>query len=134
MASFPTLSSGSARVNTSLLGEPLAMFPVVVSNGYKTRVLEFLSGKEQTWLVADELASIQLQYSGLNGYDVSVLRTFFHLQKGMYVNTALTNTFDITVKGVNYAYCTFDQDDFSPTVNESETFSLTLKIIQVRRN
>lgn len=136
MATFPTLSSGSMRVVSGLNTNALMKHPSTVVTTYKTNVITFVADNEQRWPVQQKLMRAELSYSRMSGYDTSILRSFFRSMRGMYVNTSYTNVFDITIDGVDYAYCTFDQDEF--VVNENAqfpgTYSFTLKIKQLRKN
>lgn len=133
---FPTLSSGSMTVATSIANEPLGRGTFVRSNRFVTRVARFLDDSEQRWVVHPGLMSAVLNLQGMNGYDTSQLATFFRARKGAYLDAALTNTFSITIQGTQYDYCVFDQDDF--TVAESKEkpmyFDIVLRIRQVRTN
>jgi hypothetical protein len=131
---FPTMSSGSMRVVGSLLSEAVAMYPVKTSQSYIVRKISFLDDSEQRWVVRKKLFSCTLEYKNLNGYDLSLLRDFFTSQKGMYVSESLTSTFSITLSGMTYSYCVFDQDYFESDVAEGELYSTTLQIKQVRQN
>jgi hypothetical protein len=112
----------------------IAMFPSTLQHSFATRVFKSVGDYEQRWSVRPELFSAILSYHQLNGYDYSLLLTFFQTMRGMYVNPSLTNTFEITLLGVTYQYCTFDQDDLSPSVSSTESFSVDIKIKQLRPN
>lgn len=122
------------KVASALSSEAMAMYPATLCGSFNTRVIKFLGDQEQRWTVRGELFSAVLEYHSLNGYDMSVLRHFFRSMGGAYVDPALTNTFDITIQGNNYAYCCFDQDSFDPVAQAGEKYSVTLKIKQVRPN
>lgn len=133
MAVFPTMGSGSVHIIPSQANESFVQHPLSFDYGFRTRVTQFLNGSEQRWTVADALVSFGLEFTSVNGYDTSMVRTFFYSQRGMAVNTQLTNTFDMVVKGNVFKYCVFDQDDFSATIDSKETYKFTLKVKQVRR-
>lgn len=134
MSTFPTLASGSMKVASALSGEAIAMYPTALSFGYATRVVRFLGDQEQRYMVHNELFSCTLQFHQVNGYDTGILRTFFRSMAGMATSVDLTRVFDITIGGVNYKYCVFDQDDFTPETDRAESFSFELKIKQLRPN
>jgi hypothetical protein len=136
MPSFPTLSSGSMRVTTALGSNALMKHPSQIQTTFMTKVIRFVSDDEQRWPVQQKLMQATLNYSRMNGYDTSLVREFFYSQKGSYVNTSWSNTFDIVIDGVTYAYCVFDQDEFVATENPSYpgTYSFSLKIRKLRKN
>lgn len=134
MPTFPTLSSGSMSVSSAINDEAMAMYPSTVSHSFNTRVIQFLGDQEQRWTVRGELFDAVLEYQRVNGYDLSIIRAFFRSQRGMYVNLDLTSTFDITIFGQNYQYCCFDQDELSVTSDQSNTYSFSLRIKQLRAN
>lgn len=128
------MSSGSMKVLGSLRDDSIAMFPATISSNYTTRVTRFLGDQEQRWSVRRALVSFVLQYKGVNGYDLSVIRAFFDEVMGRYVSDALLNTFKITLSGVEYQYCVFEQDEIETNVGRGETYEFELKIRQVRQN
>lgn len=136
MPSFPTLSSGSMRVTTSLGSNAMMKHPSQIQTTYLTKVIRFVSDHEQRWPIQQKLMQATLNYSRMSGYDTSLIREFFYAQKGRYVNTSWSNTFDITIDGVTYAYCVFDQDEFLPVEqsNFPGTYSFSLKIKKLRKN
>ncbi len=134
MATFPTISSGSMRVQGALASESLAMYPATLAHSFITRVITFANDSEQRWTVRRELFAAILQFHDLDGYSLSVLVDFFRTMKGRYVDTALLNVFDITLGGVNYQWCSFDQDDLLVEVGQNERYSLQLSIKQLRPN
>ena len=131
---FPNLSSGSMKVYGSLASQAIAKYPTAIQYGYVTRVVQFLGDQEQRFLVRGELFAAILKFTGMNGYDTSVLRTFFRSMAGMASSVDLTHTFSITLDGVTYNYCVFDQDSFEPETDQRELASFQLAIKQVRPN
>lgn len=134
MPTFPILSSGSMKVSGALGTQAIAMYPAQLSFTYETRVIQFLSDKEQRFLVRRELFAAALQYSQVNGYDMSIIRDFFITMRGMAASADLVHTFDITIDGNNYAYCVFDQDILAVQVGRGETYSFELRLKQLRKN
>lgn len=131
---FPTLASGSMKVQGALLAEALAKYPATVGQSFITRSVRFLGDQEQRWTVRRGMFSVTLEYQGLNGYDISVLRAFFNTARGAFVSSDLSSTFDITLAGQNYQYCAFDQDEFVAESDAGETFSTELRVRQIRPN
>lgn len=134
METFPQLSSGSMKVQSPLTGSAIAMYPASLSNAWVTRVIKFLGDQEQRWVVRRPLFSATLQYHSMNGYDTSLLSSFFSSVTGKYVLPDLSNSFSITLGSETYDYCVFDQDEFNVTCNASDSYSFSLKITQLRPN
>lgn len=131
---FPTLSSGSMKVQSPLTTEAIAMYPSNLVHSFVVRKIRFLSDQEQRWVVRNELFNGVLQYHSMSGYDTSRITAFFRTIKGAYVSPTYTGLFDITIDGINYQNCCFDQDAFSPTTDRSDTFSFQLAIRQLKPN
>jgi hypothetical protein len=132
---FPLLSSGAMRVLQSPLKDnAIAMYPSTLASSFNTRVIKFLNDTEQRFLVNDKLFSCTLQYHGVNGYDMAILRAFFNAMDGMLIDPTLEHSFSITIDGSTYDYCGFGQDELDVEVGRGETFSFELKIIQVAPN
>jgi hypothetical protein len=119
---------------STISGQPFAKYPITLTNAFVTRTLRFLNDKEQRWTVRNSLFSARIQYRGLNGFDAALLRSFFQMLMGKYVDPALTNTFSIVVNGNTYNYCVFDQDQINFTAERGETFSTEIMIRQLRQN
>lgn len=134
MATFPTLSSGSMKVLGSLASEAMAMYPATLRQEYQTKVLKFANDTEQRWVSQRELFSCSLDFHSVNGFDFSIILAFFKQMRGQYLDSSLTNVFDITLGGVNYHYCVFDQDSIPVEVDQSETYRFQLNVRQVRHN
>ena len=131
---FPTLSSGSMTVHGTLGAGAMAMYPATVVNSYVTRVIQFLDSSEQRFTVRTCLFGAVLEFRGLCGYDLSLLRNFFVSLKGSYVDDSLLNTFSMTLAGITYSYLHFDDDKFESECDQAERYSLKLKVSQVRTN
>ena len=121
-------------VHGTLGAGAIAQYPVSIVNSYVTRVIQFVDSSEQRWTVRTSLFGCVLEYKGLNGYDLSLLRNFFNQMKGSYVDPALLNVFSITIAGSTYNYCHFDGDEFEAECDKAESYSLKLKISQLRPN
>src|SRR5271167_4954452 len=112
---FPLISSGSMQVlyTSPLASQAIAMYPATLASSFTVRVIKFVNDSEQRFVVNDKLFSCTLQYHGVNGYDMSVLRAFFNELNGMFVSSDLSHTFSITIDSQTYDYCCFVQDDLS---------------------
>ena len=131
---FPILSSGSMTVHGTLGSNALMMYPASFGNTYLTRKIHFMNDTEQRWTVRNALFSAVLEFRSLSGYDASLLYEFFRQMRGAYVDPTLLNTFSITVSGVIYDYCVFDQDSFEETVDRQENLATLIRVKQLRPN
>lgn len=131
---FPTLSSGTCKVASSLSGQPLAKYPVQAKSEWVTRVIRFMDDSEQAWVTRFPLLTLNLQYSGVNGYDVGKIVEFFDERLGRYVDDAYLNVFSITVGTISYNWMVFDQDsiDFSENPETPLYFDFVLRLKQLR--
>lgn len=134
MPTFPTNASGSVRAVAPLADEAMAMYPATIAIEQKVKVFTFLNDEEQRFVSSHPLLRITLKYTLVNGYDMSVIRDFFMSMRGAHVTSLLIDLFDITLEGVEYNYCCFDQDELTVEVGPSETYSFELKIRQLRAN
>ena len=121
-------------VHGTLGAGAMAQYPATIVNSYVTRVIQFLDSSEQRFTVRTALFGCVLEFRGLNGYDLSLLRNFFVQMKGSFVDDALLNTFSMTLAGVTYSYLHFDDDKFESECDQAERYSLKLKVSQVRPN
>ena len=131
---FPTLSSGSMTVHGALGAGAMAQYPSTIVQSYATGIVQFVDDSEQRWTSRIVLFGATLEFRGLNGYDLSLIRNFWAQMKGGYVDSALVNTFTITIGGNTYNFCAFDGDEFEEECERAEQYSLQLKIRQVRPN
>lgn len=118
----------------SLSGQAIAMYPATLRSSFVTRVIKFVNDTEQRWVVRGRLFSAVLQLHDLNGYDTSLLVNFFNTMRGEYVDAALTNVFDITIDGVQYFWCVFDQDVLQVQEEPGLKYSFQMAIRQLRPN
>ena len=136
MATFPTLGSGSMKVYGPLLDQALAMYPATITNSYVTRVIRFVSDQEQRFTVRAAMFYAILEYQFVNGYDFALINDFFNEQLGKFAvvnvaNPSESTTFSITIGGVTYDNCAFDQDTLEPQLGRGETYSFQLAIKQL---
>lgn len=111
------------------------MYPTTVNREYVTDAVLFVNDAEQRWSARQMNAGFTLVFTGVNSYDVNIMREFFISKKGKLVDAGLTNTFtiaDTLIPGAPYAYCYFDMDDFTVTCSGAARFNFSLKIKQAR--
>jgi len=93
-----------------------------------------LDDEEQRWVVMTSLFSAVLQYRGVNGYDMSIIRAFFNEMQGKYVTPDLLHTFSFVFNGVTYWNCAFDSDELEVEESRGGTFSFELRVKQIAPN
>ena len=118
MASFPTLASGA-----------VALYPVSRDTAYPVKTVRFLDDTEQRWKQGAALERFTLAYTDLSAADRDTLQTFFDSVKGTY-----DSTWDITIGGDTYSYCCFEDDAPQWQERTAESWDVTFKIRQVRKN
>jgi hypothetical protein len=128
MALFPTISSGSVMCYSSSFGTE-----------YLTGIVRFVNDSEQRWAERAPLARATLVFADISSYDLSTLQGFWQSYKGMYVDAALSNVFELSFtdasgNSYDWKYCIFEQNDFTATETKPGCFSLSLKVRQVRKN
>lgn len=121
-------------VHGTLGNNSMMQHPANLVNSFVTRTIQFLNSSEQRWTVRGTLFGAVLSFQNLNGYDLSLLRNFFVQMRGSYVDDALLNTFSMTIAGNTYNWLHFDDDKFESECDQSERYSLKLKVSQVRPN
>ena len=118
MASFPTLQSGQ-----------VTMYPTTRVVECVTQVVSFCDDSEQRWPGRAALASFTLQFTDIDGYDLSTLLDFFRTTKAKF-----DTTWDITIGGTTYQHMMFDADEFTFTENKPNLYKLSLPCKQWRKN
>jgi len=118
MASFPTLSSGA-----------VALDPVRHVTKYPVRVIEFNDDSTQRWKQSAALSEFELAFTDLSAADRDTLQTFFDSVKGAY-----DSTWDITIGGTLYSYMAFDDDAPRWSEKTAESWDVSFKIRQTRKN
>lgn len=118
----------------TLLSGQVARYPVTQTVNAMTDMVQFVNGSEQRWRAGSKLLRFELTYSNVNSYDLGVMLDFFISKKGMFVDSALSNTFCIVLNGVETDWCTFEQDDFTEVEDRTNLYSFKLKIRQLRSN
>lgn len=102
------------------------MTPLTRAVEFRTQVHRFRNGSEQRVAERGERARLVLTFTNLDGYDVSTLRDFWRSTKG-----AFDATWDITIDGVLYEGCAFEDDEFAATESKAERYSVALRVVQV---
>lgn len=120
---FPTLSFGEvAKVSTS------------VSHRRDVTVHKFLNMSEQRYVSSHETSPFELHLTRLNGYDYSQVLDFFIQMRGAFVDASLINTFSLTLDGVTYPYCAFEDDTFEVSEALPNLYDVVLRCRQMRRS
>jgi hypothetical protein len=111
MAVFPTLSSGV-----------ITKTPATLGSGFATRVMRFCDDTEQRFVTRYPFSIFVLQFTNINGYDLSQLVAFFRTVKGQY-----DSSWTLTINGTTCPTMNLDSDDLLVVENVSECFTLSVK-------
>ena len=111
MSVFPTLSSGV-----------MSMTPTTIGSWYETRVVRFCDDTEQRFVTRLPFSTFLLNFTKINGYDLSALLAFFRTVKGQY-----DASWTLTINGTTYPTMMLDSDDFTMTELTPNYFTLQVK-------
>jgi hypothetical protein len=115
MPDFPTLSSGR-----------VALYPLVKSKRFRTRVLKFVNQTEKRWASGPATNEFVLSFTGINGYDLSLVRAFWISMKGGFTE------FTFTLEATAYQYLVFEDDEFPVANPNGNRYTFNLKLMQTR--
>ena len=108
-------------------------YPITRTNTYKTKVLQFLNDQEQRWVAQRQMQDLELVFTAVDGYSVSVVREFWNSVHGADVTPWTLNLGNDAITGqpLTYTNLIFVGDDFKVTANQKPNrFDLTLKCRQ----
>lgn len=118
MASFPTPFSG----------EP-ALYPATVGKRYQVTVHKFDDATEQRYRQSAGVHRLTLTLDGITKSEKDSVVDFFNDSKGSF-----DATWDITLGGVLYDYMAFADDEIAAVERENGVWSLTVQVVQTRKN
>lgn len=115
---FPTPFSGVA-----------ALYPVSIAKRYPVRVLQFDDGTEQRFRQSAAVQRLVLTLDGITGDEKDEIVDFFNTSKGSF-----DATWSITLGGNTYSYMAFDSDSLEAVEREENSWSMTIRLVQNRKN
>lgn len=118
MAAFPTPFAG---VST--------LYPLTTAKRYPVGVLKFDDGTEQRFRQCAGLNSFTLALDQITGDEKDAIVDFFETSKGSF-----DATWDLVIGATTYSYMAFADDKISATQGESGAWSLTVRLVQTRKN
>lgn len=118
MASFPALFGGA-----------VAMFPVTRSVRIPVVIHQFSDFTEHRWKQSAETARFVLTLDGITQAAKESIVAFYVVTKG-----SLDATWDITLAGVLYEYMAFESDELTCTQSQDGLWSLSIPVVQTRKN
>lgn len=118
MASFPTVFTTS-----------VALYPVTNAQRYPVTVLQFTDRTEQRWRESAAVRKFVLELNGLTGAERDSIISFYETMKGGF-----DATWDLTLAGTLYSYLCFAEDSITVTEGIDRTWSMSIPIIQTRKN
>jgi len=118
MASFPTPFNGV-----------VALYPVTIGKRYPVAVLKFTDASEQRYRQSAAVSRFVLQIDQATRTEKDAISDFFETAKGSF-----DATWDLTIGGVLYSYLAFADDRMTVTESSNGIWSLTVNIVQTRKN
>ena len=115
---FPTPFDGQA-----------ALYPLTRAKRYPVAVLKFSDGTEQRYRQAAGLQAFTLELSEMTTAEKDAIVDFFETCKGSF-----DATWDIVIASTTYGYMAFAEDKISPVWAESGAWSLSVRVVQTRKN
>lgn len=115
---FPTPFAGVA-----------ALYPLTHAKRYQVAVLKFTDGTEQRYRQSAGLNSFTLELAEMTTTEKDAIVDFFDTSKGSF-----DATWDIVINATTYSYMAFAEDKISPVWSDSGTWSLSVRLVQTRKN
>jgi hypothetical protein len=115
MASFPTLSTGTAVLE-----------PLVQSISIPMRIVQFGDFTEQRYRLRAALRRFTLNFMGISKADMQSILSFFEDCKGAY-----DKTWDLAVNTETFSNLAFDTDELRAEEVELNIFNLSFHVVQV---
>jgi hypothetical protein len=110
-------------------GGVVALAPLTAIDRRPTQVLQFDDGSEQRFRQSAGLTHFQLDLSEISTDEKQEVFDFFETCKGSF-----DSTWTITVDAVDHEHIAFAEDRISATQGTDGTWSLTVKLVQTRKN
>lgn len=118
MATFPTPFAGKS-----------AVYPVTIAKRYPVAVLKFTDASEQRYRQSAAVHRFVLQVDQATRTEKDAISDFFETVKGSF-----DATWDMNLGGVSYLYLAFADDKMTATESSNGIWSLTVNIVQTRKN
>jgi len=118
MASFPTPFAGVS-----------ALYPLTSSKRYPTAIQKWTDATETRWRQSAGLQRLTLQLDQMTKTEKDSIMSFFATCKGSF-----DATWDITISGTLYDYMAFAADSLMPVEQAGGVWSLTIALVQTRKN
>ncbi len=118
MASFPTPFSGQP-----------ALYPTTIAYRRPVSIQQFTDGTEQRFRRCAQLNGFTLTLSEITKAEKDLVVTFFNDNKGSF-----DSTWNITLGGTLYDYMAFASDEIAPVERTNGVWSLSVQLVQTRKN
>lgn len=115
---FPTPFDGNA-----------ALYPLTIAKRYPVAVLKFTDGTEQRYRQAAGLNAFTLELSEITAAEKDAIVDFFETVKGSF-----DATWDLVLAGTTYGYMAFADDKIEATEGASGVWSMSVRLVQTRKN
>lgn len=107
------------------------MYPLTRNICFATGVFTFVNGSEQRVPDRASYPTFALVFTGINGYDASLIREFFYGRQGAFDNTwSITLAPSAGGSPLTYTNMFFADDAIDFKDAASERFSVTLRCMQ----
>ncbi len=106
-----------------------ALYPLTTAKRYPVGILKFTDGTEQRFRQAAGLQSFTLALDQITTDEKDAIVDFFETCKGSF-----DATWDLVISLTTYSYMAFADDKISATQGENGAWSLTIRLVQTRKN
>lgn len=106
-----------------------ALYPLTSAKRYPVAILKFTDGTEQRYRQAAGLNQFTLELSEITGDEKDAIVDFFETCKGSF-----DATWDLVISGTTYSYMAFADDRIEATENSAGVWSMSIRLVQTRKN
>jgi hypothetical protein len=106
-----------------------ALYPVTIGTRYPVKVLQFDDGTEQRFRESAGVVRLTLSLEGMTKTEKDAVVTFFNTSKGSF-----DATWSITLGASTYSYMAFASDIIDPVEQQNGMWSVTVQLVQTRKN
>lgn len=106
-----------------------ALYPLTQAKRYPVAVLKFSDGTEQRYRQAAGLNSFTLELAEITATEKDAIVDFFETCKGSF-----DATWDLVLAGTTYSYMAFADDKIDATESTAGVWSMSIRLVQTRKN
>ena len=105
------------------------LYPVTAAKRYPVAVLKFTDMTEQRYRQSAGVSRFTLQLDQISKAEKDAIFAFFDSSKGSF-----DSLWDITIGADNYDYMAFANDTLEATERENGAWSMSIPLVQTRKN